>query len=226
LVRISGSEVSGGRVWVVIVAAGKGERFGGAKQFVSLRGRSLVAWSVDAALAVADRVVVVVPARALDVQGSLAQLGRADVIVAGGPTRAASVRAGLSVVAPEAEVVVVHDGARPLASAALFRSVVDAVDAGADAVVPGLALTDTIKQVAGDLVVATVARDGLVAVQTPQAFRADVLRRAHRGGADATDDATLVEACGATVRVVAGEPGNIKITTPLDLEMAEALAPR
>lgn len=220
------SEVSGDRVWVVVVAAGGGRRFGGAKQFAPLRGRALVAWSVDAAKAVADRVVVVVPPGALDVDAAPAPLEGADVIVTGGPTRAASVRAGLAVVAPEAEVVVVHDGARPLASAALFRSVVDAVEAGADAVVPGLALTDTIKRVAGDVVVATVERDGLVAVQTPQAFRADVLRRAHSAGADATDDAVLVEACGATVHVVAGERRNIKVTTPADLEMADALVER
>jgi 2-C-methyl-D-erythritol 4-phosphate cytidylyltransferase len=218
--------MSSGRVWVVVVAAGDGRRFGGAKQFAPLRGRTLVAWSIEAARSVADGVVVVVPERALEDDGGPGALTGADAVVAGGPTRAASVRAGLGAVAPGAEVVVIHDGARPLASSALFRAVVDAVEAGADAVVPGLALTDTIKEVVGDVVVATVERAGLVAVQTPQAFRADLLRRAHADAGEATDDAAMVEACGATVRVVPGEPRNIKVTTPADLEMADALMER
>jgi len=221
-----GCEVSSGPVWVVVVAAGDGRRFGGPKQFAALRGRTLVAWSVAAARSVADGVVVVVPDAALDATTGPAQIAGADVVVAGGPTRSASVRAGLAAVDPEAGVVVVHDGARPLASAALFRSVVAAVEAGADAAVPGLALTDTVKEVVGDVVVTTVERAGLFAVQTPQAFRADLLRRAHATGGEATDDAALVEACGATVHVVPGEPRNIKVTTPSDLEVADALVGR
>jgi 2-C-methyl-D-erythritol 4-phosphate cytidylyltransferase len=213
-------------VWVVVVAAGDGSRFGGLKQFAEIGGRSLVDWSVDAARAVADGIVLVVPA---DMAGANppAPYGPdgVDVVVAGGPTRARSVRAGLDAVPADAEVIVVHDGARPLASPALFRSVVDTVIGGAAGAVPGVALTDTVKSVDDDgVVVTTVPRHGLVTVQTPQAFRADVLRRAHATGGDATDDAGLVEAQGATVRVVAGDPRNVKVTTPADLATARTLA--
>jgi 2-C-methyl-D-erythritol 4-phosphate cytidylyltransferase len=218
-----------GPVWVVVVAAGSGSRFGVAKQFAPLRGRTLVEWSVDAARAVADGVVVVVPEDALGgATGAAAVPGAdaVDAVVAGAATRSGSVRAGLAAVPPEAEVVVVHDGARPLASPALFRAVVEALSEGADGAVPGVAVADTLKRMAGDLVVSTVDRHDLVAVQTPQAFRAEVLRRAHATGDDATDDAALLEALGATVRVVPGDPRNIKVTTAADLELADALAGR
>ncbi len=211
------------RVWAVVVAAGGGSRFGGPKQFVSLGDRALVDWSVDAARTVADGVVLVVPADVVSTS-AVPDAHGADVVVAGGDTRTASVAAGLDAVPAGAEVIVVHDGARPLASPALFRAVVDAVAAGAEAAVPGLALSDTVKRVddAG-AVVSTVDRRHLVSVQTPQAFRADLLRRAHAGGAEATDDAGLVEGQGATVRVVPGDPRNLKLTTPADLDMIRAL---
>jgi 2-C-methyl-D-erythritol 4-phosphate cytidylyltransferase len=209
------------RVWVVVVAAGRGHRFGGLKQFADIGGRPLVDWSVAAARGAADGVVLVVPADL--VPSPAADSHGADVVVAGGSTRAASVRAGLAAVPADAEVIVVHDGARPLASAALFRAVVDAVVDGAAAAVPGLALADTLKRVDDGAVVATVDRGGLMSVQTPQAFRAEVLRRAHAGGDDATDDAGLVESQGTTVRVVPGEPRNLKVTTSADLDMARAL---
>jgi 2-C-methyl-D-erythritol 4-phosphate cytidylyltransferase len=210
------------KVWVVVVAAGEGRRFGGPKQFATIGGRSLVDWSLEAARSVADGIVLVVPD---DVVGTASSASpHADVIVAGGATRAASVRAGLAGVPTEAEVIVIHDGARPLASATLFRSVVEAVHAGADGAVPGLAVADTVKQVDDGVVVTTVEREGLVTVQTPQAFRADLLRGAHAAGDEATDDAGLVEARGATVRVVPGDPRNVKVTTPADLDMARALA--
>ncbi len=168
---------------------------------------------------------VVVPAAEITDEGSRRGVAAgADVVVAGGDSRAASVRAGLAAVPESADVIVVHDGARPLASPALFRAVVDAVTGGADAAIPGIAVADTLKRVEDDTVVDTVARHGLVAVQTPQAFRAAVLRRAHGTGSDATDDAGLVESMGATVRVVPGEPRNIKVTTVADLEVAQALA--
>jgi 2-C-methyl-D-erythritol 4-phosphate cytidylyltransferase len=210
-------------VWAVVVAAGGGSRFGAHKQFASLGGRPVVAWSVVSAQSAADGVVLVLPAGHRDGAGG-EELHGADVAVTGGATRAESVRAGLAAVPRDAEIVVVHDGVRPLASPALFRAVIDAVRSGADAVVPGLAVVDTLKRVAGDVVVDTVARHDLVAVQTPQAFRADVLRRAHEGEPDATDDAALVEALGATVRVVPGDPRNVKVTTPADLEIAQSLA--
>ncbi len=208
-------------VWVVVVAAGGGHRFGGLKQFADLGGRPLVDWSVEAARSVADGVVLVLPDEAARAEHPDAH--GADVVVGGGATRAGSVRAGLAAVPGDAGVIVVHDGARPLASAALFRSVIDAVTAGADAAVPGVALADTVKRVDDGSVVSTVERSGLMTVQTPQAFRAEVLRRAHEAGGDATDDAGLVEARGATVRVVPGDPRNVKVTTPDDLAMARAL---
>jgi 2-C-methyl-D-erythritol 4-phosphate cytidylyltransferase len=206
----------------VVVAAGSGARFGGAKQFAMLGGRPLAAWAVDAARPVSTGVVLVVPPESLDRAGAWG----ADAVVAGGSTRSASVRAGLSAVPVDAEIVVVHDGARPLASAALFRAVVAEVESGADACVPALPVADTLKLVADGTVVSTLERGGVVAVQTPQAFRAEVLRSVHRSGADTTDDAGLVEAAGATVRVVPGEPANIKVTTPADLELVQAVAGR
>lgn len=210
-------------VWVVVVAAGGGRRFGGPKQFAEIGGRALVAWSVEAARSVADGVVLVLPGDVA--QGSGPSTYGADAVVAGGSSRTASVSCGLAAVPGEADVIVVHDGARPLASSALFRAVVDAVTSGASAAVPGLAVADTVKRTDADgTVVATVERDGLVTVQTPQAFRADILRAAHAAGGDATDDAALVEARGATVRVVPGEPRNVKVTTAADLDIARALA--
>jgi 2-C-methyl-D-erythritol 4-phosphate cytidylyltransferase len=204
-------------VWAVIVAAGWGERFGGPKQFVELGGVRLVDHAIATATATCDAIVLVVP-DADDWKGA-----DVDVLVTGGATRADSVRAGLGGVPPGAEVVVVHDAARPLATAALFDAVIAAVRGGADGAVPGLAVTDTLKRVDDVRVTATVDRVGLVAVQTPQAFRAGVLRDAHAGGADATDDAALVEELGGTVVVVPGDPRNLKVTGPADLMIAAAL---
>ncbi len=158
--------------------------------------------------------------RALDPHG-------ADLVVPGGGTRADSVRCGLTAVPDDAEVILVHDAARPLASPDLFAAVIAAVtDGGADGAVPGVPPSDTIKTVdESGRVTGTLDRASLVAVQTPQAFRADVLRRAHDGApvTGATDDAMLVESMGGTVRVVPGEPGNLKITDPDDLAAAERL---
>lgn len=201
------------RTCAVVVAAGSGTRFGAAKQFLPLRGVPVAHHAVGAALASCDGVVVVLPA------GREWDGPQVTAAVAGGDTRSASVRAGLAVAPASAQVVVVHDAARPLATPLLFRAVIEAVDAGADAAVPGLAVADTLKRVAGATVVETVSRDDLVAVQTPQAFRSGALRRAHEGGPDATDDAALVEAAGGRVVVVPGEARNLKLTTAADLEL-------
>jgi 2-C-methyl-D-erythritol 4-phosphate cytidylyltransferase len=184
--------------------------------------------SLATARAAADHVVVVLaPGEAAEAE-ALLESGAADVAVEGGAERADSVRAALAVVEADAAVIVVHDAARPLASAELHEAVVAAVHGGADAAIPAVAVTDTIKRVAhdthGDAVVTeTLDRTELVAVQTPQAFRAEVLRAAHAGGADATDDAGLVEAAGGTVVVVPGEVTNVKITGPHDLDVAAVL---
>lgn len=190
-------------MWTVVVAGGGGTRYGSAKQYVELAGRRVIEWSLDVAAATSDGVVAVVPADdvAKPVPG-------ADHVVAGGDTRAGSVRAGLAAVPADAGVIVVHDAARPAASRDLFNRVIDAVRAGADAVVPAVAVTDSLRQRDGR----SVDRSSLVAVQTPQGFRAAVLRDAHAAGADATDDATLAELVGATVAIVDGEATNIKLT--------------
>lgn len=201
-------------VWVVVVAAGAGARFGGAKQYAPLAGRRVVDWSLEVARSVADGVVLVVAA---DVAGD--EEPAADVVVTGGATRSASVRAGLDAVPVDASVVLVHDAARPVASHALFRSVVDAVLSGAEAVVPVTAVVDTVTDIRGDL----VDRDALRAVQTPQGFDASILRRVHASRPEATDDASLVAAAGGRLRQIQGERWNLKITEADDLLVAEAL---
>jgi 2-C-methyl-D-erythritol 4-phosphate cytidylyltransferase len=205
------------RVSGIVVAAGSGTRFGTVKQFAILRGSRLVDIAVDAARTSCDEVVVVLPA---DVEWDGAPVAAA---VRGGAKRSDSVRSGLAAVSSDAEIVVVHDAARPLASARVFDAVIGAVRDGADGAVPGVPVSDTIKRVDGDRVVETVDRTSLVAVQTPQAFRADVLRRAHASASDATDDAALVESVGGTVVIVPGEPTNLKVTNARDLAIAQSL---
>jgi 2-C-methyl-D-erythritol 4-phosphate cytidylyltransferase len=201
-------------VWVIVVAAGSGSRFGGPKQYAPLAGRRVVDWSIDAARSVADGVVLVVAA-----DEEQADEPAVDAVVVGGATRSESVRAGLAAVPDDARVILVHDGARPLASHALFRSVVDAVFAGADAVVPAVAVVDTVTDVHG----VPVDRDALRAVQTPQGFDARALRAVHATRPEATDDASLVVTGGGRLRPVQGERWNLKITEPDDLVVAETI---
>jgi 2-C-methyl-D-erythritol 4-phosphate cytidylyltransferase len=207
------------RVWAIVVGAGSGARFGGAKQYESLGSERVLDRSVRIAREACDGVVIVVPP-------DDAERERA---VAGGPTRAASVGNGLAAVPGDADVICVHDAARPLATADLYARVVAAVCAGADAAVPGLPPADTVKQVAPDgTVLATPDRATLVTVQTPQAFAAAALRAAHADTAMAgdptiTDDATMIERRGGRVVVVPGEPENRKITLPEDLARAQEL---
>jgi 2-C-methyl-D-erythritol 4-phosphate cytidylyltransferase len=202
--------------WTIVVAAGSGARFGGPKQFQRVGDERLVDIAARTAARRSDGVVIVLPA------GTAWDGPPVAATVAGGATRADSVRAGLEVVPERADVVVVHDAARPLATDALFASVIAAVGDGADGAVPGLPVPDTIKRVDGARVVETIPRDELVAVQTPQAFRAGALRSAHRDGADGTDDAALVERDGGKVVVVPGDPANVKVTGPEDLEFVAA----
>lgn len=214
-----------------MVAGGTATRYGRPKQFEPLAGRPVVEWSVAAARKATDGVVLVVPEGDVERSGSLG----ADAVVAGGETRSASVRRGLERVPADAQIVVVHDAARPLASPELFAAVVAPLlsDGGdedgvfvVDGVVCGIAVADTLKRVDGDgwTVTATVDRSDLVAVQTPQAFRAEVLRRAHAEAGEATDDAALVESIGGNVRVVPGDARNVKLTVPSDLALLEHLA--
>ncbi|HZQ28765.1 MAG TPA: 2-C-methyl-D-erythritol 4-phosphate cytidylyltransferase [Acidimicrobiales bacterium] len=204
--------------WAIVVAAGAGSRFGRPKQYARLAGKRVLDWSVVAARQACDGIVLVVPPdRAGDPEDAV------DAVVAGGATRSDSVRAGLAAVPDDADIVVVHDAARPLAQATLFWAAIEAVRDGADAAVCAVSVSDTVKRVADGAIVETLDRRHLVAVQTPQAFKADVLRAAHRSGRDATDDAALVEAAGGKVLVVAGDPHNLKVTNPGDLTVAEAL---
>jgi 2-C-methyl-D-erythritol 4-phosphate cytidylyltransferase len=208
-------------IWAIVVAAGSSTRFGRPKQFADLAGRPVLHWSVEAARAACGGVVVVLPAAdaAVEVPG-------ADAVQVGGLTRSDSVRAGLAAVPAAAEIIVVHDAARPLAPPALWSAVVAEIKGGADAAIPGVAVTDTIKRVSATGVIETLDRSQLVAVQTPQAFRASALRAAHAGAAHATDDAALIEAAGGRVVVVAGNPDNIKLTGPGDLEVLALLLTR
>jgi len=208
-------------VGAVVVAAGSGARFGGPKQLCELGGRRIVDLAVEVARATCDAVVLVVPP---DADWTVPDV----VSVPGGETRSASVRAGLAALGPAIEIVVVHDAARPLADEALFDRVIAAVREGADGAVPGVPIADTVKQVDADgRVTGTIPRDALVAVQTPQAFRAGVLRAAHASRPEGTDDAAVVEGAGGRVVVVAGAADNFKITEPADLDRAgEVLARR
>jgi 2-C-methyl-D-erythritol 4-phosphate cytidylyltransferase len=205
------------RTWAIVVAAGGGARFGAAKQFARLGGSSVLDHSVGVACEACDGVVVVLPP-------DTAWNERDDVLLAvGGATRSDSVRAGLALVPDDTDIVIVHDAARPLATRALYDLVARAIADGADGAVPALPVTDTVKRVRDDRVVETVPRDGLVGVQTPQAFRASALRAAHLVGAVDTDDAALVEANGGVVVIVMGERRNLKLTHPDDLTLAQAL---
>ena len=207
----------GAAVWTVVVGAGRGSRFGGLKQYEEIGGSRIIDRSVSMARSAGSQVIVVVPGDDAEREGG----------VAGGESRAASVRAGLAAVPAEAGIICVHDAARPFATVELFERVIAAVRAGADAAVPGVPVSDTIKVVRtvdGELEVSsTPDRSTLIAVQTPQAFRADVLRAAHAGGAEGTDDASLVEIAGGRVVIVEGEATNRKITTAEDLAWARGV---
>jgi len=213
------------KIWTVVVAAGSGSRFGAPKQFVDLCGEPVVNRSVRVASTQSQGVVVVLPADSIDSAQSVGLLSDMDAIVklvAGAESRSGSVRNGLAAVPDDADVILIHDGARPLASVGVYQRVISAVADGADAVVPVVPVTDTIR----DLRAGVVDRSRLVAVQTPQGFPSGSIRLAHSGGGDATDDATLVEANGGRVVYVEGDPDNIKITDPSDLEIARLLLQR
>ncbi|HVD24310.1 MAG TPA: 2-C-methyl-D-erythritol 4-phosphate cytidylyltransferase [Lapillicoccus sp.] len=220
------------RVGVVVVAAGVGARYGAGvpKAFVPLYGRSLLAWSVRTALECpgVGCVAIVAPSSHLaEAERETAEYADARVrVVAGGIERHDSVAAGLAVLPAELDVVLVHDAARAMTPSSLFAAVAAAVADGAPAVVPGLPVVDTIKQVdETGTVVATLPRAALRAVQTPQGFRRDVLERAYAAMRSAlvTDDAALVEALGLPVLVIPGDPLAHKITTPADLDRVVAL---
>jgi 2-C-methyl-D-erythritol 4-phosphate cytidylyltransferase len=217
-------------VWALLVAAGTGERLGEErpKAFVKLGELPLLAESLrrlDESDWV-DAIVVAVPADWEEPAILLAEELSASKVVAavrGGATRAESVRAALAEVPEDALVVLVHDAARPLLTEDVLERVLAPLSEGWDGVVPGLPLTDTVKEVDGDLVVGTVPREKLVAVQTPQAFLASKLREAYAGDLEgATDCSSLVEARGGRIKVVKGDRRLLKATTREDLELIES----
>jgi 2-C-methyl-D-erythritol 4-phosphate cytidylyltransferase len=233
------SQSARAEVGVVLVAAGSGQRLGQGipKARVLCGGRTLLEHSLDSVVAsgAAASVVVVLPAGDAVLSAVVDQAGQRAAgdgtvritAVPGGATRAASVRAGLDALPSSAGVVLVHDAARALTPPAVFHRVAAAVRAGSPAVIPVLPVVDTVKVVTGDVVTATPDRAVLRAVQTPQGFDARALRAAHASPTASdpgvTDDAMLLEAQGATVHVVEGDALAFKVTTPLDLVIAEAV---
>ncbi|HEU4360943.1 MAG TPA: 2-C-methyl-D-erythritol 4-phosphate cytidylyltransferase [Mycobacterium sp.] len=218
----------------VIPAAGVGKRLaaGVPKAFFHLGGHTLVERAVTGMKdsGVVDRVVIAVPPDRTD-QAKLI-LGGDAVVVAGGASRVESVRLALAAVG-KPEFVLVHDAARPLTPPALIIRVVEALRAGHTAVVPALPVPDTIKAVdANGVVLGTPERAGLRAVQTPQGFATEVLLRAYQRAAegavraDFTDDASMVEHIGGQVQIVDGDPLAFKITSPVDLLLAQAIMSR
>ena len=197
--------------WGIVVAAGTGSRYGQPKHELQLQGRPLWDWARRSLLEGGVSKVVVV--------------GSVPGGIPGGPRRRDSVAAGLAMVPESAQAVVIHDAARPLAGPGLVIRVLERLAVGDVAgVVPGVPVRDTLKQVEKDRVIATVDRDALISVQTPQAFVTSALRAAHAADdGDASDDAGLLERAGESVAWVAGDPGNLKVTYPADLQILEAM---
>ena len=217
---------------VIVVAGGSGRRFGGpvAKQFQPLAGRPMLAVTASRFVDLPGlrRVIVVVPPAAFDeCRTLLAPLDLPLRLAPAGKERQQSVASGLAAVDPGCAIVAVHDAARPLVRPAHVVACIEAARASGAAIL-ATPVPDTVKRVRDDRIVGTLDRSDLWLAQTPQAFRVDVLRRAHAAAAEgaATDDAALVERLGLPVAIVAGDPSNRKITTPDDLVWAEALLAR
>lgn len=219
--------------WALILAAGSGSRMGAmpeAKQFFPWRGRPLY-WHSALAMSRAaciDGIIFVFPENKCEKERERIDrlawednLGLPWRVAAGGTRRQDSCRNGLALLPPVCRRVLIHDAARPFASPALIRSIAESISADSPCIVPGIAVPDTIKlQLPGtDLAERTLPRERLAACQTPQGFWTETLREAHRQEADVTDDATMLENMGCTVRLIAGEESNRKITTREDLRL-------
>ena len=207
---------------VIIPAGGSGERLGAKlpKALVQLAGRTLIEHAVAQMSPIADEIIVAAPKGLERTFQEL--LGSEVIVVTGGITRTESVNAGLRLLSKDAKFVLVHDAARPLASTDLARRIIKELQAGADAVIPGLKVADTIKRVNVDgFVTKTPNRAKLRAIQTPQGFTRETLVTAHKLNSEATDDAALVEELDIPVKVILGEDRALKITTPDDLGRAQ-----
>jgi 2-C-methyl-D-erythritol 4-phosphate cytidylyltransferase len=220
----------------IIVAAGEGRRLGEPglrKQYRDLAGEAILLRAIRPFLEspAVSRVVVVLPPEDVDTPPEWLATLPIDRI-GGGAERSDSVRNGLAAIGERTATILVHDGARPFVAPRLVERILTAVaDCPGDAVIPGLPLTDTVKEVDdGGFVIRTVPRDHLWQVQTPQAFPATILRQVHAKAARSefrpSDDAALLEHYGHTVRIVEGDPDNIKVTTSMDLAVAQILAHR
>jgi len=216
-------------VWAVLAAAGRGERLGvdQPKAFAPLAGRPMLAESLERLESSAwiESILVVAPPEWEEPVILLAEelgCGKVAASIAGGETRAESVRIGVEEVGADASVILVHDAARPLLPEEMVERVISPLNEGWDGAVPGLPLVDTVKRVRDGAVEETLPRAGLVAVQTPQAFLAPVLREAVADSVDATDCSSLVEAKGGRVKAVPGDPRLLKVTTPEDLALVES----
>lgn len=214
-------------VWAVLAAAGSGERLGEdrPKAFARLGELPLLAESLRRLDETdwVDSIVIAAPPGWEEPAILLAEqlgAGKVSAVVAGGATRAESVRLGVAEVPGDAAVILVHDAARPILDEGVIERVLAPLSEGWDGVVPALPVPDTVKRVSGDEVVETLDRSELVAVQTPQAFLADVLRRAVEGG-EASDCAALVERAGGRVKWVEGDQRLVKVTTREDLALVE-----
>jgi 2-C-methyl-D-erythritol 4-phosphate cytidylyltransferase len=212
----------------IIVAAGAGKRFGEPKQFAYLRAKPVLEWTLERfeAHPEVEAIVLVLPDEQ-DLKHYRIRYAKILDIVRGGERRQDSVWQGFRLLTASApEIVLVHDGARPLVGPDLISRVIAAARADG-AAVPVLAIEDTVKEVRDGRVAATVDRTHLTRAQTPQGFRYDVLKKAldaaRRDRFTGTDEAALVERLGLAVTAVAGDPRNIKITTPVDIPIAEAL---
>lgn len=229
--RSSSASGEAGGTWAILVAAGSGSRLGSdrPKAFAALAGRPLLAESLERldASEWIDAIVVAAPPGWEEPAILLAEelvASKVSAVVTGGASRAESVRIALAEVAEDALVVLVHDAARPLVDDAMIERLLTRIAEGADGVVPGVAIGDTVKRVVGDIVAETIDRAALVAAQTPQVFVGDRLRAAYSGElAGATDCASLVERAGGRVAVVAGDPRLVKVTTANDLELVTRL---
>lgn len=213
------------KVAAIIVAAGTGRRFGTAKQFALLAGRPVVDWAIEtlARHSQINELIIVLPdeSRAAEIKS---RWPKVKAIVKGGEQRQDSVSRGLEAVSPEMEIVLVHDGVRPLVTAELISRIIEA--AGKEgAAVPAVPIEDTVKMIDGEFIAGTINREQLVRVQTPQGFRKNLLQRAicqaKKEGYYASDEASLIERMGGRVKIVPGDTKNIKITTPQDLRVAE-----
>ncbi len=240
-------------IWVILVAGGSGARFGSFKQFADISGKTVLEWSLNAALSVTPNLVVVLPQQAKDekignqtakaqkigapndnlqndnlqnfVKNAKPIKGAKEIFsTTGGRTRSESVRAGLEKIEAmgklkSAEIILIHDVVRPLADRKMFSAVIEAVQKGADAAVPAIPANDTVHTTSSEI----LERQNLLLLQTPQAFKAEIIYEIHKANPEATDDVSLCVRANKKVEYVKGSPQNLKITTVEDLPIAEAL---